>query len=177
MKKFILVIILCFIAGAGYGLNIKAPLKAETSPTVYIEHTSINEQNNNVVSSIYTNDVTKTEDLKNNGYTFNNDQNIYTKTSTLDEYNNQNKTLKISTQNLNNTINEIFNMQQAMFEKINNLFNNFNKVGNLKNTPQDLTENKENVTQNNETNNQENIQNNEQEEQQPLNTNQIDKKM
>lgn len=142
MKKRFLVIVLLLIVGLGvFSINKPCVIFAEqdTSMQYYFERNIL--KDNEVVSEVATNNETSKQNLEKNGYTLNKEDNIYKKTITGEELNNNMRTQNIYLE-FENKINEIFKLQNEMFNKISEMFNGFS----LYSTPNNNNFNKETGT-------------------------------
>lgn len=101
-----------------------AKLQAQTMPKIYYEQSYLDNNSNNVISEVFTNDENSKKELESNGYILNKEDSVYTKTINLEEYNAKNSR-NGSANNLSNTFNDIFNLQTQMFAKMNEIFSNF----------------------------------------------------
>ena len=125
MKKllcfFILGVLICSIPFISGG----AKLQAQTMPKIYYEQSFIDNNSNTVVNEVFTNEENTKKELEANGYNLNKEDNIYSKTISLDEYNLKNQTKNLNSKNLTNVFNEIFELQNQIFAKMQEFVNEY----------------------------------------------------
>lgn len=138
MKKYCFILVLfavclCTFLGGVKSFNYK--LYAQTNPVFYFEQNQVDGIKQEVKSTVFTNQEQTKQKLQNEGYTLNSENNSYSKTLPLSEYETQKVNVKSSYET---QLEEIFNLQNEMFNKMNKMFEeifSFNNINNTETTP------------------------------------------
>lgn len=148
MKK-LLSLLLVLITMLSINTLFKTNKKLLAEPQIYYEYTKVVPNENKAIKKVYTNTQDEREKLTRLGFTHENSEDVFTKTENL-----TNQTDLTSNNSFYKKVEEVFELQNNMFKKMNEMFNEFFETNTLIEDAQNKQNIQENIQNNNDESNQ-----------------------